>query len=459
MGITIVDYKRNRWTYGLGAIGRDYVYSLVSTFLIFYITDIIKVSTGALWWVSAIIICVRFIALPRDPILGMIVDNTRSKYGRFKPWLAIGTVATGIFTVLLFTDFHVSEGMFIVIFALLYLLWDTCYSINDVAYLALMPTLSLDQKEREKITSMQRICAYFGSYMLMVLIIPLTTLWSKSTGSLQRAWFFLAVAAAVGMFISQCVTVFGVKEFGTINTSEKKTKIKELFWIIVKNDQLLYMAVVAILFNIGSITTTGLGLYYFKYIYGDESMYSVFSIAVGISQIIVLIFLPVLRKVFSRPVLYICYIIVLMIGYIMFFFAPTTTLLYISIAGVLIFSGTVSALLIVWMFLVDSIDYGHWKLKKRNDSVTVSVFSFLNKMGSSLANAIIGFVIIISGIKNINTATQLTPNGILIIKLAMTAFPALCIIVGYIIYLKKYKIDDKMHAEILKELQQRGDIK
>jgi melibiose permease/lactose/raffinose/galactose permease len=453
-----MDYKRNRWVYGLGAIGRDYVYSLVSTFLIFYTTDIIRVSARTLRWVSVIIICARFIALPRDPILGMIIDNTRSRYGRFKPWLAIGTIVTGISTILLFADFHLRESVFIVIFILLYLLWDTCFSINDVAYLALMPTLSLDQKEREKITSMQRICSYFGTYTLMVLIIPLTTLWGKSTGSLQKAWFFLAVAAAVGMLLSQCLTVFGVKEIGTVNISPKKTKIRELFWIIVKNDQLLYMATVAILFTIGSSTATGLGLYYFKYIYGNEGMYSVFSIVVGVSQIIVLVFLPALRKVLSRPALYVRYIIMLVIGYIIFFFVPTTTILYISIAGVLIFSGTVSALLIVWMFLVDSIDYGHWKLNRRNDSVTSSVFSFLNKMGSSIANAIIGFVVVISGIKNLNTAAKLTPNGILIIKFAMTVFPIFCIIGGYIIYLKKYKIDDRMHIKILEELRRRGEI-
>jgi melibiose permease/lactose/raffinose/galactose permease len=450
---------RNRWTYGLGAIGRDNVYCLVTTYLIFYLTDIVQVSAKTLWWVTVIILLIRILDIPRDPILGMVVDNTRGKWGRFKPWIAIGTVTTGIFTVLLYTKYPVPELFFIIIFAFFYLLWDLSFSINDVAYLALMPTLSVEQKERERITSVQRTCSYFGTYITMACIIPVTAAFGSITGSMTDGWFYFAIMASIAMFLTQCITILGVKETGLVDVQYRRTSLKDIFLIIVKNDQLVSIIITILLLNVGNITVAGLGIYYFKYINGNAELYPVFSIIIGIAQMAIMFFLPKIREKISRASFFKASILFTIGGYIILFVTPPRLFGLVCLAGILIFSGNASSLLVAWMYLVDSIDYGHWKMKKRNDSVTISVSSFANKMGSALANGIIGTVVIFSGIRDTALDMNSTSSRGIIIKLAMTVFPALCMLAGYFVYIQKYKIDDIFHEKILRDLLKSGELR
>lgn len=97
--------KRNKYTFGLGTIGRDMVYSMVSMYLIYYLTDIIELPTSALWWITVIVLCARIFDALNDPIMGVVVDNTSTRFGKFKPWIALGALLSGMLTVLLFTDF------------------------------------------------------------------------------------------------------------------------------------------------------------------------------------------------------------------------------------------------------------------------------------------------------------------------------------------------------------------
>jgi hypothetical protein len=126
--------KRNRLTFGLGTIGRDMVYSLVSMYLIFYLTDVIKLPTGSMWWVAGIILIARIYDALNDPVMGFIVDNTHTRWGKFKPWIAIGMVLSAVFTVLLFTDFGLENGAFVGAFAVFYLMWGMSFTANDISY-------------------------------------------------------------------------------------------------------------------------------------------------------------------------------------------------------------------------------------------------------------------------------------------------------------------------------------
>ena len=110
------------------------------------------------------------------------------------------------------------------------------------------------------------------------------------------------------------------------------------------------------------------------------------------------------------------------------------------------------------MFLADTVEYGYWKSGRRNDSVTFSLQPFINKMGGAVASGVVGATVIISGIKDAASAAEVTAQGLFIMKAAMMVLPLICILAGFVIYLKKYKIDRKMYETILEELRQRGDI-
>ena len=458
LSFTMNDIKRNRFAFGLGTIGRDMVYSLISMYLIFYLTDVINLPTGTLWWVAGIILFARIFDALNDPFMGFIVDNTKTRWGKFKPWIAIGVFFTSLFTVLLFSDFKTEGFAFIVTFAVFYILWGISFTANDISYWSMLPALSIDQKEREKIGAIARICANIGMFFVVAGIVPITGMLGQKYGSLQKGYFIFSIFACIIMTAGQCITLFGVKEPGITQVKKQSTPIKELLGIIYKNDQLFFTAVAMSLFMIGYVTTTGFGLYFFKYVYGDEGMYPVFALILGVSQITALAVFPLFSRRFERRTLYTAAMILIAAGYIIFFFAPVTSMLYIGAGGVLIFIGQSFVQLLMLMFLADSVDYGHWKLGKRNDSITFSLQPLINKMGGAISTGVVSAVVIISGIKEAETAADVSESGLLLMKAAMLIFPLLCIAGSYFIYRAKYKIDGKFYSQILSDLKERNEI-
>ena len=450
--------KSNRLTFGLGTIGRDMVYSLISMYLIFYLTDVINLPTSTLWWVAGIILFARIFDALNDPFMGFIVDNTHTRWGKFKPWIALGALLTSVFTVLLFTNFNLEGTAYISVFAVFYILWGISFTANDISYWSMLPALSVDQKEREKIGAIARICANAGLFFVVAGIVPLTGMFGERFGSLQKGYFVFAVMVTLIMVAGQCITLFGVKETGIVTNIKQSTPLRELLRIIYKNDQLFFTAVAMSLFMIGYVTTTSFGLYFFKYAYGDEGMYSIFALILGVSQISALVAFPLFSKRYERKTLYTAAIVLITIGYIIFFFAPVSTMLFIGAAGILIFVGQSFVQLLMLMFLADSVDYGHWKLGKRNDSITFSLQPFINKMGGAISSGVVSAVIIVSGIKEAQTAADVTPGGLFMMKVAMLVFPLLCIAGSYVIYRTKYKIDSRFYGQILSDLRERGEI-
>jgi sugar (glycoside-pentoside-hexuronide) transporter len=450
--------NKNYLTFGLGTVGRDMVYTMISMYLIYYMTDIIELPTSTLWGVSGVILLTRIFDAVNDPFMGVIVDNTNTKYGKFKPWIAFGAFTSGIITVFMFADFGLKGVGFIAVFALLYLLWEISFTTNDISYWSLLPSLTMDQKEREKIGAVARICANIGLFAVVAGIVPITNALGEILGSMQKAYFVFSIIIVIIMWIGQCITLFGVKEPKSIHHDNEHTSLRDMVDVIFKNDQLLYTAISMALFMIGYCTTTSFGLYFFKYAYGDEGMYAIFALILGISQILALVIFPMVSKHYDRKTLYRFATILVVLGYIIFFFAPMNTMLYIGIAGVLLFVGQAFIQLLMLVFLADTVEYGQYKMGKRNDSVTFSVQPFINKMGGAIASGIVSVVVIKSGIKDANSALDVTESGLMLMKIAMMILPLIFILLGYIIYNKKYKIDKVMYDNIILELKKRGEI-
>ncbi|NLY96089.1 MAG: MFS transporter [Clostridiaceae bacterium] len=449
---------RNKYCFGLGTVGRDMLYTLVSMYLLFYLTDILNLPDSTMWWMTAVLTVLRVFDAVNDPFMGVLVDNTKSRYGKFKPWIAVGAVLAGVFTVLMFTDTGMTASSYIVFFTFVYLTWDIVYGANDIAYWSMLPSLTIDLREREKIGSFAKICANVGMYIVVVAIIPVTEILSRLTGSAVQGWFVFSLIVAGLLLLFQSFTVFGVKEMKGTFKEEEKTTLREMFSVIFKNDQLMVTAVAMALFMIGYCTTTSFGVYFFKYGYKDESMYSVFAGVLGVSQITALSLFPVFAKRYNRKRLYTFATAMVAAGYIVFFFAPMK-MIPIGIAGILVFIGEAFISILMLMFLTDTIEYGQWKFRKRNESITFSIQPFINKIGGAIANGIVGITVIIAGINRAETPEDVTSEGLLIMKLAMLVLPLIFIAVGYFIYLSKFKIDDRLFEQIVAELKQRGDIR
>ena len=450
--------KRNKYFFGLGTVGRDMFYSVISMYLIWFLTEILDLSDQMLAWTGGILTFMRIFDALNDPIMGLIVDNTKSRWGKFKPWILVGALTSAIFMVLLFTDLGLSPVGYIIFFTIFYLSWDITYGLNDIAYWSMMPSLSLNQKEREKIGAFARICANIGLFVVVVGILPITNAMGDALGSMEQAWFIFALVIALLMVGFQLFTLFGVKEHRSSFKEEEKTTLKGMVKAIFKNDQLLFTTISMALFLIGYMTTTSFGAYYFKYAFGNEDMYSIFAAVLGVSQLGALMVFPLFSKRFTRKQLYFFATILVLVGYVLFFFSPMN-MLPIGIAGVLIFIGEAFIQLLMLMFLADTIEYGQWKSGKRNQAVTLSIQPLINKIGGAIATGIVTATLIISGINSAESAADVTSEGLLIMKLAMFILPLICIVAGYFVYRFKFKIDKAYYDKIVGELAARGDIK
>jgi melibiose permease/lactose/raffinose/galactose permease len=317
----------------------------------------------------------------------------------------------------------------------------------------MLPSLTINQKEREKTGSFARICANVGMYIVVVGILPMT----RALGSDKKAWFIFALGIVVIMWAFLCFTLFGVKENRSMYKSEENTSLKEMFSVLFKNDQLLFTAISMALFMIGYCTTTSFGVYYFKYAFKNEGMYSVFAGILGISQLLALTSFNIFSKKYSRKQLYAFSTVLVVIGYIIFFFSPMN-MLYIGLAGVLIFVGQAFIQLLMLMFLTDTVEYGQWKLGRRNESITFSVQPFINKIGGAIASGIVGVTLIISGINSAASPENVTGKGLMIMKLSMLILPLTLIVIGYLVYHFKFKIDKEMFDKIVVDLSKRGDL-
>ncbi len=457
--------KLNKYCFGLGTVGRDALYSLVSMYLLVHLTDVVKFSDKGLGVIGVMLTLFGTFDAVIDPFVGAIVDNTKTRWGKFKPWILIGMIGTGILTVLMFHNFEMDETSHIILLAVTYLLFSIFFSLNDISYWSLMPAISKDQSVREGVGAFARICANVGMFAMVLIYLNVPSFFPNKNA--RDAYFIFAIIISAIMWIFQSITLIGVKEDRSQLEATERTTLKDLFRALFKNDQLLVTAISMALFMIGYCTTTGFGTYYFKYAYKDEGMYMVFAAVLAVAQLTALSIFPLFRKKFTRKQLYTGSMIAVAISYVIFFLSFEWMPL-IVIAGLGLFFAQAFIQLLMLLFLADAVEYGEWKLGKRNEAASFAVQPFINQFGGAVSKGIVSFTLIISGINAIaNSLTgdpiideeiiMATPDSSLwIMKLSMMILPLICILIGFFLYQKKFKIDEEMYAQICKDLEERN---
>ena len=439
--------KRNKVFFGLGTVGRDMFYAFEANTLLYFLTDVLSLPLWVFAAVSMVLSVLRIFDAFNDPVTGLVIDNIRSPWGKFKPAILVGGVLSTIFFLMLFGNVG-SGWSFIIVFAAAYLLWDITYGINDIAYWTLLPAMTTDQKQREENGAFARICANIGMYIVMVAWQPVTS----ALGNTPEAWFWCAAVIAVLYLGFLLFPLLGVKEKRA--KKQESTTIRQMWNALVKNDQLMWTTLSMALFMVGYCTTVGFAVYYMRYLYGNESMYIVLVAVCGVSQLASLAVYPKVAKKMNRRQLYTFATALVVAGYVIFFFAEISLLL-IALGAVLVFVGQAFIQTLMLMFLADTVEYGQWKLGKRNESVTFSIQPLVNKIGGALSTGLVSLTLIISGIKVDETvAESIDFAGKLIVKGSMFLIPLIFIVVGYFIYLKKYKISEEFYSRILADLEQ-----
>ncbi len=442
--------KSNRIYFGLGTIGRDMFYSFEANTLLYFLSDVLSLPVWVFAAASMVLSVMRIFDAFNDPITGLAIDNIKSPWGKFKPAILVGGIMSAVFSVMLFAGIGTGWA-FVIIFGAAYLLWDITYGINDIGYWTLLPVLSSDQKQREKTGAFARICANIGMYIVMVAWQPVTS----ALGDTPEVWFWCAVVIAVIYLLGLLFPLLGIREKRVPMEKQESTSIRQMFDALLKNDQLMWTTLAMGLFMVGYCTTVNFAIYYMKYLFGNEGMYVVLVAIVGVAQLGTLSVYPMVAKRMSRRQLYTMGTVLVLIGYAIFFIAEISIIL-IALGAVLVFVGQAFIQTLMLMFLADTVEYGHWKLGKKNEAITFSVQPLINKIGGALATGIVSLTLIFSGIKiDGGTVDAIGADGKLIVKIAMFAIPLIMIIAGYVVYLKKYKISEEFYADMLKDIEKR----
>lgn len=445
--------RGNVWGFGLGTLGRDMAGALVTMFLLVYLTEVVQVSDATLGAVTAVLVVMRLFDAVNDPVMGYVVDNTRSRWGKFKPWIAGGALAWAAATVLMFSDWRVTGGAFVLVFIGVYLLWEIAYTVNDISYWGMLPSLSRHQGERERIGVVARICANVGVFTLVVALVPVTDALTAALGSPQRAWFTLAAGVAAVMLAFQTITLVATRQ-RVGGATGVHTPLRELLRVIIGNDQLLWVTLAMVAFMTGYTITTSLGLYYFTYVVGDAGLYSVFAAILGITQITGLVVFPLVSARLRRRQVHLLATAACVAGYAVFLVAGSN-MVVIGLAGVLLFSGQAFIQVLLTMFIADSVEYGQWKLGRRNESVTFALQPFIYKAASALASGAVGLALILSGINQASSPADVSAGGIATFKVAMMVLPLLLVAVSWLVLARTYRLDESTYARIVAELRVR----
>lgn len=319
--------KRNLWGYSMGGIGRDMAYQLVNTYLLTFITFTKGLSNTEFAMVGVIMVICRIFDGCNDPFMGSLIEITRTKIGKFKPWILAG-VFTNVAVIIALFCVPLRGTSYLIFFAFGYLLWGMTYTMNDISYWGMLPSLTSNPGDRNNLTTLANIGAGIGAG-LSVLAIPSLTQGNLAIASnASKSYAIVSIIVCIVFFVCQIMTVFVVKEKSLpkvrVDDGEKRS-LKDMFKVIFKNDQLKPVMASMLLYNIGSGITMALASYWIYYRFAYQGLLvTLFTVISGVSTLVI-VFFPMMCKKHSRRWISKLSMIMIIVGYLLMFVISLTT--------------------------------------------------------------------------------------------------------------------------------------
>lgn len=487
--------RKNLIYFPLGTVGRDAVYCLINSYLLTFVLFTHSLTGAQIAAVTGIMIAARVFDALNDPIMGSIIERTRSKFGKFKPWLLAGGLSTSVVIYLLF-NVKLQGWSFVWFFALMYFAFSITYTMSDISYWGMIPALGSDANVRNQFTSRATLFAGIGGTLAAILIPMFTTGSAAIGGSTAVAYGWVALIIAILAPLLILFTLFGVQEHRESVSRERKEKFSliQVFKTIARNDQLVWIAVIFLIQQVGNgLVIGGIGSTYIYFTFGyNGGLYSLFTTVGMAATAFLMVFYPVISRHTHRKKLMGIMAVISVAGYAMMLISlaiPGTGMgrFWVLVLGYMLSNfGQYCYYLIMMISIMNTVEYNEYKFGSRDEGIITSLRPFITKMGSALIVAITSAVYLMFGVTDytnqISDLEQQCAQGLISeeqklnlisdvifgagaggqagvsawqstgLMLAMTVLPCALMLISYFLYRKKYRLDEEEYDRICREL-------
>ena len=448
------------WLYSTGNFANNIIFMMVGTYITYFYTNILGISPAM---AGLVFMVARLVDAFTDPLMGIIVDKTNTKIGKYRPWILIGAICNAVVLFLLFTNFGMSGTKLYIYIGVMYILWCMTNTMADIPYWSMVPSFTSDPKDRNLVSTVARTFSGLGQGIITVatpIILPmLSTGMTTDKGYSATGFSRWAGICGIMLVLFSTICVLSTKEKNVVYGEKTKFSFKKIFSVIAHNDQLVVFMIVAMLSNAGWYLTSGTAVYYFSDVLGEPKAQSLFQTIGAVGSVLGLAVIPILSKWMNKKKIYQISLIATIIGYIMMYvFGPILKItIALDIAYIVSSTGIAAMFVGQTIFLADIVDYGEYKNGERNESITFSMKGFLQKMAYTIQTIVLfGGLAIMGYNKQITSATKAinesTKAGIGIICFAI---PPILIFISLIVFTKKFKLHgelaDKVHEHIVEK--------
>ena len=439
-----------RLAYGFGDFGCNIIYTAMSAFLLFYYTDYAGVSAFA---VGTIMMVSRLFDGVSDIIMGVIVDRTKSKYGKARPWILRMCIPFAISGVLLFSvpTSWTETPKLIYVFITYNLVSTVVYTAINVPYSALNALMTQNPYERSVLSIFRNLLATAGTLTINIFTLPLVEFFGNNALAWTKTFFIFGIIAIIAFLYTFWGTSERVKSVAQLQSTENndvpvlvgiKALFKNKYWIMMTGMLALFFLMYAI--NGGST------VYYAKDILGDKNLVGTINGIFNIVQICGMFFIAMMIKKFGKRNIFALGLVLDIIGMLILNYSNGAMSLII-ISSIIRGLGNACGGATMWAMVSDTIDYGEWKTGYRTEGLVNSACSFGWKIGNGIGSALLGLILEAGGY--VGTAITQTETALFSIEICFIWIPIAIYVIGLVI-MSFYHLDKEFPA-IIRDLNNR----
>ncbi len=410
-------------TYSLGSLGREFSNNCVNAFFLVYLC--IYQGLNPVPMTVAFVLAKLWDAI-NDPMLATLVNNSKkSRFGRYRPWILFGAIVNAVSLVLMFAPIgaQLGEAARYTYYIFMYVLWGMSFTVLDVPFWSMLPTIANTTDERNKASSIAKLIGGLGGFLVgMVgtsIILP-----TFSNRGMTKAYMILGAVAGIIMITFLLFTVIFNREKYAV--PHENVGMRYIFQLFKTNDQLRAYAVSLVLYLTGTSIALSQILYLYIYCYEDGAnlvksgfSYTLFWVIACTGQGIAMFFYNQLTKKIPREKIYefsftACIVSYVMMFFIFFFLKPGNYLLnaiLIALSGAFLMLSNGLNQIGSTVMAADVVDYGEYKTGKRADSVIFSIQTLVTKFAGAIAMLILGLGIAAAQLPTISELPIVDANG------------------------------------------------